>query len=147
MSSHDASLLTSVIRQAGRAMWSMLLWNTREVYVTARDMCQGRDEDEEEEGEGEEGEWGMEGLIDTVINTREQLLATLSSWMDCRVGGNLRSEYLTAVSQLQCEAFRMIGDVRMAYPMKEEEYECVKRLAWSPSMVRADMCKVLVCGV
>lgn len=132
LSTNDASLLTGMIRMSGRAMWSMLLWNTREVYVTTRDRCESSAGD----GDSVEAVAGdVEGLIDTILSTREHILDTLSAWMDCGATGPLSGNCAVPVSQLQCEAFRMIGDVRMAFPLKETEYETVKRLAWSPPMV------------
>lgn len=129
--------MTGIMHNAGRAMWHMLLWSTREVYIRAREK-----RDDAEEG-SENGDTEDDELINELLNTREVFLDTLSRWMDCGMDGNLKSEYVTAVSQLQCEAFRLIGDVRMAFPMKEAEYDVVKQLAWSPPMVRERLSQLI----
>ena len=76
-------------------------------------------------------------LVDTVLRLRALLLEALGSWMDCGMGGEaLSSHYATAASQLQCEAFRLVGDLRLLYPQKQADYDLVKPLAWTPSVVR-----------
>ena len=66
--------------------------------------------------------------IHTILTIRDTLIKVLELWMDLEID-SIENQ------QLQCEAFRVIGDIRKLFPLRESDYHIVDDLAWQPSPV------------
>jgi len=114
--------IVSAAISSGRTMLSLLLWQTRDVYTRAKENLDSEDDIT--------GDAAAKESIDGVLSVREKIVDILSVWMDLTENSADSSEHCR---QLQCEAFRMLGDMRLLFPLKEKDYKYVASLAWTPS--------------
>lgn len=111
-----------IAENLGHTLFNILLWETRDVYMHTMNL---KNESESENISNSE----IDGHIGNTLALRTTLLEILDSWMD------LNGTDATESRHLQCEAFRMVGDVRKLFPLKEVNYFVVDQLAWHPSEV------------
>lgn len=121
-STWDVSLVTIVSEYLGQILFNLLLWETRDLYIETSSL------NEEEEEYDSNIAKNYQSQIETILNIREILEKVLGLWMD------LETDTIQS-HQLQCEAFRVIGDLRKLFPLKETNYYIVDELAWKPSSV------------
>jgi hypothetical protein len=117
---YEQDLIETVAENLGHTLFNFLLWETRDIYLHTTAL---KDEPEAEEIPHDEAQ------IQTILDVRTSLLEVLESWMD------LDGEEMPESRRLQCEAFRMIGDLRKLFPLRESSYHVVDQLAWHPTEV------------
>lgn len=127
------SVVLKCFQDSARGMQAMCLWHTRDVFVLARQ--------QKEDGVGEEdGNAGTHSREELLI-LREILVDMMTSWLSILPSSDLAGEeeeggHVTLlVRQLQGEAFRMLGDLRLLFPMKlrDDFSPVVGTLAWEAS--------------
>lgn len=125
-------VLLSCCQSSAKCLQAICLWHTRDVFVHARQLRQ-----EEEHGDmqvGEEAPSSVTASRDQALAVRDVLVGVL----DSRLALHLATEDADVplvVRQLQGEAFRMVGDLRLQFPQKlRDDYSpLVGSLAWEPS--------------
>jgi hypothetical protein len=118
--SSDQKLGETVIENLGHTLFNILLWETRDIYLHTTSL---KESEEIDHGESD-------SQIQRILVLRTALVEILENWMELD-GENDRAES----RRLQCEAFRIIGDLRKLFPLREESYHIVDKLAWHPSEV------------
>lgn len=136
--SRDGRLITelySCCQACAKSLQAMCLWYTRDVFLSARQICHELDSGGDEIIADEEH---ITVSRDHAILLRDTLVVILSSWLAILPSPPHQfdpRDVPLVVRQLQGEAFRLFGDVRLQFPVKlRDDYSpLVSPLAWEPS--------------
>ncbi len=119
-SSIDQTLLMTVVENLGHTLFGILMWETRDLYLPLFEEHERTNQKELDTSSQ------LDEQIRSIVTTRDHLIAVLDKWMDTDV------EEFSEAHELQCEAFRMVGDLQRLFPQKLKDFT-VEQLAWQPS--------------
>ena len=125
--------------QCVRCLQAMCLWSTRDIFIYARDHF-------DELGAGQEAPDLLTAHREELLLVRNVLVGILTNWLSIDLDSYDANAHRKAnetgglsvlLRQLQREAFRMIGDLRLQFPpkLRDDYAECVSSLAWEPTSV------------
>jgi hypothetical protein len=112
-------------KSAIQCIYYLLLWSTRDVYKLTRDALNSKSPETNARALD-----GLNAATDTIISLREKLLDCLHSWLMLKVDEGQDSGLC---DELNLEAFRLIGDLRVLFSSRNITYQNVHDLAWTPS--------------
>jgi hypothetical protein len=133
------------IKDISHIVFTIMAWQTRDAIVPVREVHATSDGDLESiddlavsngsssrRGGSHFDAQGVVTSISAVLSTRERLVDLLATLLGVEFAQADGSPTLLT-RKLQRDAFQMVGDLRLLYPLRESQCQFVDKLAFSPS--------------
>jgi hypothetical protein len=128
LSNHDESTISNGVTSCGHLIYNILLWVTRDVYMSVRN-----DTSDVDKSVMSKSEEDLQSNVDRIISIRDSLTEMLLQWMTLDVNTTINAENIENILRnIRSEAFRILNDLRLLFPVKEQNHEIVSSLAWTP---------------